>query len=36
MEDTKKDYIDPFTNEESVGEKKEGYEEPNVCIACEG
>jgi len=33
---TEETYIDPFTNEESVGEKKESHEELNVCISCEG
>ena len=36
MEHTTQDYIDPFTNDEAVGEKKNGHEEPNVCISCEG
>ncbi len=33
---TDENYIDPFTSEESAGEKKEGHEDANVCISCEG
>jgi len=28
----KKEYIDPFTSEDTIGEKKR--REPNVCISC--
>ena len=36
MKETTETYIDPFTSEESAGAKKEGHEEVNVCISCEG
>ncbi|MFT7328010.1 MAG: hypothetical protein ACI870_000187 [Crocinitomicaceae bacterium] len=36
MKKEQENYIDPFTSDAVVGEKKEGHGEANVCISCEG